>query len=452
MKLIPVILAAGHGTRMRSKTPKMLHPLAGQPLVMHALRNVAAVTEEPPVVVVGFGEDAVRQAVGDAARFAVQQPQLGTGHAVMAAEELAAGQGDLVLVTYADMPLLKPQTIARLVELQKDNPGPISMLTVVLDDPHGFGRVVRNADGTVRAIVEEAVANPEQLAIRELNASVFCFRAEWLWPALHRIQVSPKGEYYLTDLVEIAVNDGLQVRAAVTEDPTEAVGINTRVHLAEAEAILRKRINEQWMLAGVTIVDPATTFIEADVTLGQDTVIWPNTYLRGKTVIGENCNLGPDTIIESSQIGNSCRVLASYIESSLLEDEVRMGPFCHLRPGAHLAKGVKMGNFGEVKGSYLGPGTQMGHFSYIGDAQIGAKVNIGAGTITCNYDGVHKHKTEIGDNAFIGSDSMLVAPVKIGNRAKTGAGSVVTHDVPDDGVVVGVPAKPFQKKVEEGGE
>lgn len=452
MKLIPVILAAGHGTRMRSKTPKMLHPLAGQPLVMHALRNVAALTQETPVVVVGFGEDAVRQAVGDAARFAVQQPQLGTGHAVMAAEELAAGQGDLVLVTYADMPLLKPQTIARLVELQKNNPGPISMLTVVLDDPHGFGRVVRNADGTVRAIVEEAVANPEQLAIRELNASVFCFRAEWLWPALRRIQVSPKGEYYLTDLVEIAVNDGLQVRAAVTEDPTEAVGINTRVHLAEAEAILRKRINEQWMLAGVTIVDPATTFIEADVTLGQDTVIWPNTYLRGKTVIGENCNLGPDTIIESSQIGNSCRVLASYIESSLLEDEVRMGPFCHLRPGAHLAKGVKMGNFGEVKGSYLGPGTQMGHFSYIGDAQIGAKVNIGAGTITCNYDGVHKHKTEIGDNAFIGSDSMLVAPVKIGNRAKTGAGSVVTHDVPDDGVVVGVPAKPFQKKVEEGGE
>jgi len=444
MKLIPVILAAGHGTRMRSKLPKMLHPLAGKPLVMHALDAVAGLGGEKAVVVVGHGEDAVRQAVGGAARFAVQEKQLGTAHAVLAAESLAAGdEPGLVLVTYADMPLIRPETLARLVEMQRQNDGPMSMVTVVLDDPHGFGRVIRNPDGSVAAVVEEAVATPEQLAIRELNVSMFCFRSEWLWPALKRIKVSPKGEYYLTDIVEVAARDGLRVQAFCSDDPDEMVGINTRVHLAEAEAILRKRINRRWMEAGVTIVDPAVTYIGPEVVLGQDTVVWPNTYLRGKTVIGTDCNLGPDTLIEDSQIGSNCRVLASYIESSTLEDDVRMGPFCHLRPKAYLAKGVKMGNFGEIKGSYLGPGVHMGHFSYVGDAEIGAHTNIGAGTITCNFDGKGKYKTVIGEDAFIGSDTMLVAPVKVGARARTGAGAVVTHDVPDDSTVVGVPARQF---------
>jgi len=447
MKLVPIVLAAGHGTRMRSKLPKMLHPLAGKPLVMHALDVVSSLGGEKPVVVVGHGEDAVRQAVGGAARFAVQEQQLGTGHAVLAAESLVAAEApELVLVTYADMPLIRPETLQRLVALQLANEGPMSMVTVVMPDPHGFGRVVRNPDGSVAAVVEEAVATPAQLAIRELNVSMFIFRSAWLWPALKRIKVSPKGEYYLTDIVAVAVEDGARVQAFCAEDPDEMVGINTRVHLAEAEAILRKRTNQRWMLAGVSIVDPATTYIGPEVTLGQDTVVWPNTYLRGKTTIGEDCSLGPDTIIEDSRIGNGCRVLASYIESSTLEDEVRMGPFCHLRPKAYLARGVKMGNFGEVKGSYLGPGVHMGHFSYIGDAEIGAHTNIGAGTITCNFDGVNKFKTEIGEEAFIGSDSMLVAPVKIGARARTGAGAVVTHDVPADTTVVGVPAKPFVKK------
>jgi bifunctional UDP-N-acetylglucosamine pyrophosphorylase/glucosamine-1-phosphate N-acetyltransferase len=320
------------------------------------------------------------------------------------------------------------------------------MLTVELPDPHGFGRVVRGSDGAVCAIVEEAAATPEQLAIRELNLGVYCFETGWLWPALKQVKLSAKGEYYLTDLVEIAVREGLKVQAIKITDASEAVGINNRIHLAEAEALLRRRINETWMLAGVTIVDPATTFIEPGVTIGQDTVIWPNTYLRGATFIGDDCNIGPDTIIDSSQVGNACRVLASYIESSTLEDGVTMGPFCHLRPKAHLAKGVKMGNFGEVKGSYLGPGVHMGHFSYIGDAEIGAHTNIGAGTITCNYDGKNKFKTEVGEEAFIGSDTMLVAPVKVGKKSRTGAGAVVTHDVPDETTVVGVPARPFVKK------
>ena len=445
MKVTALILAAGHGTRMRSKLPKMLHPLAGKPLVMHALDTAAQISDDRPVVVVGYGEETVRQVVGDAARFAVQQEQLGTGHAVQCAESLLAGQTDLVLVTYADMPLLKADTLRRVVEAQKANVGPATMLTVVLPDPHGFGRVVCAPDGTVQAIIEEAVCTPEELAIRELNPSLFCFRSDWLWPALKRIRMSPKGEYYLTDLIGIAVADGLKIQSIRTDDPTEAVGINTRVHLAEAAAILRQRINTHWMLAGVTIVDPAATYIEPEVTIGRDTVVWPNTYLHGKTSIGEDCEIGPNTIIEDSQVGNGCTILAALIEKSVLEDEVSMGPFAHLRPGVHLAKGVHMGNFGEIKNSSLAPGVKMGHFSYIGDATIGENVNIGAGTITCNYDGAHKHKTVIGPNAFIGSDTMLVAPVTIGEGAKTGAGAVVTHDVPAHTVVVGVPARPFKK-------
>jgi bifunctional UDP-N-acetylglucosamine pyrophosphorylase/glucosamine-1-phosphate N-acetyltransferase len=448
MRLTPIILAAGQGTRMRSKLPKMLHPLAGKALVLHALELVAGLTAEKPIVVVGHGMEAVQQAVGDAARFAVQQEQLGTAHALLAAESAAAesGPSDLVLVTAGDMPLLRADTLQKLVQLQASNPGPLSLLTVELDDPHGFGRVLRAPDDSVRAIVEEAAATPEERAVRELNASVYCFQAAWLWPALRRIKVSAKGEYYLTDLVQLAAQDGLTVRALKTDDPSEAIGINTRVHLAEAEAVLRRRITTRWMLEGVTIIDPATTFIEPGVTIGADTTVWPNTYLRGKTSIGEGCNLGPDTIIENSQVGAGCRILASYLESSTLEENVKMGPFCHLRPGAHLAKGVKMGNFGEVKGSYLGEGVHMGHFSYIGDATIGAHTNIGAGTITCNYDGVHKFKTEIGEDAFIGSDTMLVAPLKIGKGGRTGAGAVVTHDVPDGGTVIGVPARPYEKK------
>ena len=446
MRLTPIILAAGQGTRMRSRLPKMLHPLAGKALVLHALDTLTSLGGEKPVLVVGHGMEAVQQVVGEAACFAMQEPQLGTAHAVLAAEALVSPDTELVLVTAGDMPLLRAETLRDLVQLQEGNPGAFSMLTVEFDDPHGFGRVLRSADGYVRAVVEEAAAGPEELPVRELNASAYCFRAAWLWPALRRVKLSAKGEYYLTDLVEIAVQDGLSVRALVAADPSEAIGINTRVHLAEAEAILRRRIAERWMLAGVTLVDPATTYIEETVTIGADTTVWPNTYLHGKTTIGEGCSIGPDAILENTRVGDNCRILASYLESALLEDDVKMGPFCHLRPGAHLAKGVKMGNFGEVKGSYLGEGVHMGHFSYIGDANIGAHTNIGAGTITCNYDGKNKFKTEIGENAFIGSDTMLVAPVKIGKNAKTGAGSVVTHDVPEDATVVGVPARIFAKK------
>jgi bifunctional UDP-N-acetylglucosamine pyrophosphorylase / glucosamine-1-phosphate N-acetyltransferase len=446
MKISSILLAAGHGTRMKSNLPKMLHPLVGKALVMHALDIVAGLGDEKPVVVVGHGEDGVRDVVKDAAVFAVQEKQLGTGHAVMAAETLVKGKSDLVVVTYADMPLLKAETLWRLVEMQKKNDGPITLLTVELDDPHGFGRIVRGADGSVQAIVEEAVASPEQLAIHELNASAYCFRSDWLWQALKRIEVSPKGEYYLTDVVEIAVKDGLKVQAVKTDDPTEAVGVNNRVHLAEAEAILRRRINEYWMLAGVSIIDPATTYIEVGVVIGRDTTVYPNSHVRGKTVIGEGCEIGPNAIIEDCQIGNRVTILASVMEKAQLDDDSEIGPFGHLRKGAHLGAGVHMGNFGEVKNSYLAPGVKMGHFSYIGDAQIGENVNIGAGTITCNYDGVRKNKTVIGADVFIGSDTMLVAPLNIGDGARTGAGAVVTKDIPAGETYIGVPAHPLPKK------
>jgi bifunctional UDP-N-acetylglucosamine pyrophosphorylase/glucosamine-1-phosphate N-acetyltransferase len=445
MKIKSVILAAGQGTRMKSQLPKVLHPLLGKPMLQYALDVVQGITQDMPVVVLGHGAGAIRQAFTDQADFVIQEPQLGTGHALQQAEALLAGQADLILVTYGDMPLFTTQTIDGLVQAQKTHAGPVTMLTMFAEHARGFGRVVRDEQGWVKTIVEEAQATPQQLAIHELNVGVYCFQANWLWGALRRIPISPKGEYYLTDLIEIASSAGLSVQAQVLEDGREGIGINTRIHLAEAEAVLRERINRNWMLAGVTIIDPQRTYIEPNVLIGQDTVIWPDTYLQSNSKIGSECILGPNTIIRKSQIGARCKICASVVEGAQVEDEVEMGPYVHLRKGAHLGQGVHLGNFGEVKNSYLGPGTKMGHFSYIGDAQIGAGVNIGAGTITCNFDGEKKNVTEIGAQVFLGSDTMLVAPVKLGEGAHTGAGAVVTKDIPPYTLAVGIPARPIRK-------
>jgi len=445
MNVTAVLLAAGQGTRMKSRLLKVLHPVCGKPMLVYALAAAGSASTGKPVVIVGRDGEALRTFLGDSAICMLQDPPLGTGHAVRQAEASLRGKTDLVLVTYADMPLLRPETLARLVEAQKKNSGPISMLTVIAADPRGFGRVIRDQQGHVQAIVEEAAATPEQLSIQELNVGAYCFSADWLWQALGRIPLSQKGEYYLTDTVELAVKAGLPVQALVSDDLTESIGINTRVHLAEAEAAMRARINRTHMLAGVTIVNPDATYIDPDVTIGPDTVIWPNTYLHGKTVIGTGCRIGPNTIAEDTTIGDDCEILAAVMEKAVVEDNVSIGPFARLRKGAHLGKGVHMGNFGEVKDSTLGAGTKMGHFSYIGNANIGPNVNIGAGTITCNFDGLHKNPTEIGEGAFIGSDTMLVAPVKVGAHARTGAGAVVTKDVEADTLVVGVPARPIRK-------
>jgi bifunctional UDP-N-acetylglucosamine pyrophosphorylase/glucosamine-1-phosphate N-acetyltransferase len=441
MDLSAVILAAGRGTRMKSSIPKVLHPLLGKPMAWYALQAAHQATGGKPIMVVGHGAEHVQQVLGDQADYTLQEPQLGTGHAVLQAGQLVSGKSELVLVTYADMPLLTGETLTRLVERAQSHNNPITMLTVTTPEARGFGRILRGMDGQVNAIIEEAQATAEQLTIQEINPGVYCFRAAWLWPALKRIPLSPKGEYYLTDLVGLAVEDGFTIHDIAVEDPDEVIGINTRVHLAQAEALLRKRVNTQWMLEGVTMIDPSQVYIEPEVSLGQDTTLWPGTYLHGTTHIGAGCIIGPNTIIKDTQVGDNCKVLSSLLEGAVLEDHVDMGPFCRLRKGAHLSRGVHMGNFGEVKNSTLGPGTKMGHFSYIGDTITGPDVNIGAGTITCNYDGLQKFPTEIGEGAFIGSDTMLVAPVKVGAGARTGAGAVVTRDIPPDTLAVGVPAK-----------
>jgi bifunctional UDP-N-acetylglucosamine pyrophosphorylase/glucosamine-1-phosphate N-acetyltransferase len=434
---------------MKSNLPKVLHPILGRPLLSYAILAAAQVNPEDIVVVTGHHAAQVEESVRWIHRaddvplsFVVQMPQLGTGHAVQQAEPLLAGKVDGVLVMPGDMPLLSGQTLQSLVTTFQTGNSPIVMLISEVDDPRGFGRVVRHQDGSVAAIVEEVDCTPEQKAIRELNVGAYLFEAAWLWSNLSRIPLSAKGEYYLTDLVGLAAADNQAVLANGLLSSNEAIGVNNRAHLAEATQAIRTRINQQLMLAGVTVVDPATTYIDAAVRIGQDTVIQPNTYVLGNTEIGSRCTIGPNSFVSDSQIGEACQVRFAVVESAIIEDEADVGPFAHLRKGAHLAKGVHMGNFGEVKNSYLGPGTKMGHFSYLGDATIGENVNIGAGTITCNYDGARKQPTVIGDNAFIGSDTMLVAPLNIGADAKTGAGSVVTHDVPADTVVYGVPARP----------
>ncbi len=445
MKTTAIILAAGQGTRMKSDLPKIVHPVCGKPMIWHALQAVKFATTEKPVLIIGHGAKQVRDLVGDKTEYVVQEERLGTGHAVQQAESLLKNFAGMVLVSNADMPLLTRETLSQLVARQKANTGPVTMLTVIADDPRGFGRVVRGEDGSVRAIVEESDASDEQKAIKELNAAAYCFDSEWLWGALAKIPLSAKGEYYLTDTVGLAVEAGLNVETIILENADEAIGVNTRVHLSEAESKMRARVNRHHLLNGVTLIDPASTYIGMDVKIGQDTIIQPNTFLRGETNIGANCEIGPNTIITDCKIGNRCEILSSVLEKATLEDDVDMGPFARLRKGAYLSKGVHMGNFGEVKDSHLSEGVKMGHFSYIGNATIGAETNIGAGTITCNYDGKNKYHTEIGEKVFIGSDTMLVAPLKIGNRAKTGAGAVVTKNIKEDTLAVGMPARAIRK-------
>ena len=445
-----IILAAGLGKRMRSKKPKALHPIAGRPMLLHVLAAVreafaSAARDASYVAVVGHGAGQVKAVLDGNVRPVDQAEQLGTGHAVAQAEPAAKDSAHL-LVLNADVPLVSAETIAGLITRHLKANADLTFLTAVIDDPRGQGRVQRDAGGCVTGIVEEADADEPTLAGSEVNVGVYCFRGDWLWPRLSRIERSAAGEYYLTDLIGMAVTDGSTVGAVAVADPVEALGINDRTQLAQAEAVMRERIRRRHMLAGVTIVDPATTYVDADVRIAMDTTLHPNTSLRGKTSVGEECEIGPDSQVIDSTLGARCRVVSSVVEQSTLEDGVDVGPFSHLRAGAHICSGVHIGNYAEVKNSRLGRNTKMGHFSYVGDAVVGEEVNIGAGTITCNFDGVRKHRTIIGDGAFIGSDTMLIAPVEVGAGARTGAGSVINHDVPPNGLAVGVPARIRRKK------
>ena len=340
MKIASVILAAGLGKRMHSTLPKTLHPLLGKPIVFHALDAVLPQADLPPVLVTGYGSELVREeiarAYGERVSFAFQLEQLGTGHAVRSAEDQLRGKADLLLVTFGDMPMLRPETIQRLIKIHHDTGSTVTMTSVIGDLSRGFGRVVRSTDGKVQAIVEEAVDTPEQLKIREYNISAYCFDAEWIWQNLAELKPSPKGEFYITDLVEMAIVHGKAVEAMVLEDPTEGLGINNRVDLADCERAMRARVNRQWMLAGVSFLDPDTTTVEMGVTIGQDTVLHPNTYLRGKTSIGENCTIGPDTTLLHTSVGDHSVIQYSVAEKATIGSHVTMGPFCHLRSGAIL--------------------------------------------------------------------------------------------------------------------
>jgi bifunctional UDP-N-acetylglucosamine pyrophosphorylase / glucosamine-1-phosphate N-acetyltransferase len=440
-----IILAAGQGTRMKSARPKALHEIAGQPMVQYALEAARTIGALRPIVVIGYGAEQVQQALGESVGYALQAPQSGTGHAVRCAREQIDPASELVVVLYGDTPFISAGTLRRLIDAHRAADAAVSLLTFRPGDPARYGRIVRDTQQRIIDIVEYKEATPDQRAIREVNSGIFCYQTDWLLSHLDQLQPRPgHGELYLTDLVSLAARVGASV-ASVDCAETEVLGINDRVQLAQAEKLMRDRINTRHMLNGVTLIDPATTYIEAGVTIGPDTIIQPNTHVSGQTAIGRACRIGPNTIIRDSTIGHDCQLVASLVEGATLEAHIDLGPFSHLRQGAYLSAGVHIGNFAEVKDSRLGPGAKQGHFSYLGNATIGAEVNIGAGTITCNYDGVKKHHTEIGEGTFIGSDTLLVAPVKIGRHAKTGAGSVVTRDVADGELVYGVPARPKVK-------
>ena len=440
-----VVLAAGKGTRMKSQTPKVLHRICGREMVSLVVDAACEAGFDPIVVVAPRDSQAIKDTLGSRVRYAQQAQPLGSGHAMLQARSVLDHMEN-VFVLVGDVPLILPETLSEMRRLHDDREACITLLTAVDVNPNGLGRVVRSGSGSITAVIEEGDADEAALSIAEVNAGVYCFRSHWLWDSLSSLPPSPGGEVFLTDLIGLAAQQSMLLESLQSRHPQETLGVNTRVQLAEAEAVMRQRIRERWMLLGVTMPDPAAVYIEAAAELGQDTVVLPNTHIIGASRIGGNCQIGPNVIVRDSLMGDGCRIVASVIDGSTLDDDVDVGPFSHIRPGSHLERGVRIGTSVEVKNSRLGPGTVSGHFSYIGDADLGANVNIGAGTITCNYDGEKKNKTTIGDDAFIGSDSMLVAPVNIGARSWTGAGAVVTRDVPPDSLAVGVPARVTPKK------
>ena len=428
MKLKTLILAAGKGTRMKSDLPKVIHKVNGIPMVKKILNELEKLGTEENILILGHKKEEILKELGEI-KYAVQEEQLGTGHAIMQAENLLKDYEGDVMILCGDTPLLRHETLKAMYEAHKKSGVATTILTSVYENPFGYGRIVKDGE-KVTAIVEEKEADEETKKIKEVNAGVYCCNAKELFAALKKVtNNNEKGEYYLTDIVGIQVGEGKTVASFVLEDNREILGVNSKVELAEASRILRERKNTSLMEEGVILIDPASTYIEETVKIGKDTVIYPTVMLQGNTVIGENCEIIGCTRIIDSTLGNDIRIESSVIEESIVDDKVTMGPFAHLRPKSHLKEKVHIGNFVEVKKSTLEYGVKAGHLTYLGNATVGKDTNIGAGTITCNYDGVNKFDTVIGENVFIGSDTMLVAPVNIGDKAITGAGSVITKDV-----------------------
>ena len=435
--MISVILAAGKGTRMKSELPKVVHKVNGIPMLKKVSDTLDETGVKKKIFILGHKKEDVLSEMGEI-DYIEQQEQLGTGHAVLIAKDEILKNKDNVLITYGDSPLIKKETLKKMEEkFQKDSLDCI-VLSCDVQDPFGYGRIILDKNDQIVDIIEEKEADNEVKKIKEINVGVYIFKYESLLKALDKIDNNnEKGEYYLTDAIKILVKESGRVESFKICDENEILGVNSKAQLAIAAKILRDRKNEELMDAGVILIDPSTTYIEEGVIIGQDTIIYPNTIIQGKTVIGENCIIYGNTRIIDTKILDNVKIESSLVENSVIENNASVGPFAHLRPMTHLKENVHVGNFVEIKNSILYNDVKAGHLSYIGDAEIGKETNIGAGTITCNYDGQKKHKTIIGEQVFIGSDSVLVAPVTIGNNSMTAAGSVITDDIKDEQIAFG---------------
>lgn len=438
--LAVVVLAAGMGKRMKSDIPKVLHPVLGRPMLSYVYDAVLNLSPKRVVVVVGHGSDQVKE-ISDSKKitYATQAKQLGTGHAANSAHEALKSFKGNVLIINGDFPLITSATLKRLIQSHERKRADLSVLTTLLEDPTGYGRIKRDQNGNAIRIVEEKDATREERFIDEINSGTYLVKSSFLWDALKKVNRKNKqGEYYLTDIVETAHKNSLNINAQVVQDSDEVMGVNDRSELSYVESALKWRTNEKLMKSGVTIIDPEATYISPGIRIGRDTTIYPNTHIYGFSQIGANCIIGPNNWILDTKIGSGVEIKSNcYITDAILKNNISVGPFAHIRPEAQIMDGAKIGNFVEIKKSKIGTGSKVPHLSYVGDATLGKDVNIGAGTITCNYDGVNKHRTEIEDNVFIGSDTMLVAPIKVGKGATTGAGSTISKDVPEGSLAIG---------------
>ncbi len=431
-----VILAAGKGTRMKSKLPKVLHKVCGKPMLRHVIDAARGVGSTRELVVIGSGAELVRQEITDV-EFVLQSEQLGTGHAVLCTRDALKNVDGTVMILCGDTPLFTAETLSKLVDEHKRAEVKATVLTAIMPDATGYGRIIRAEDGSFEKIVEHKDASEDEKKIREVNSGIYCFDLKTLFAALDKVNNdNSQGEYYLTDVLSIIRSSGEKINAVIADDFSETLGINSRQQLAVAEKILRRRKNEQLMADGVTLMDPGSTFIDADVEIGRDTVIYPFTWIEGATKIGSDCVLGPNSRIQNMQIGDRVTMQFVYGHDCEVGDDVTVGPYVHIRPGTKIGAKVKIGNFVEVKNSNIGTGSKLPHLQYIGDCDMGSNVNLGCGTVTCNYDGKKKYRTVIGNNVFVGCNTNLVAPVEVEDGAYIGAGSTITKTVPKNNLAI----------------
>lgn len=430
-----IVLAAGQGTRMKSKLYKVLHRVCGKPMVQHVVDNLKRIQADRILVVVGHGAEKVKQQLGLDIEYAMQEQQLGTAHAVLQAAPYLQGQEGTTLVLSGDEPLISAETLKSLIQVHEEKKAAVTILTRIMDNPTGYGRIVRGEDGSVQRIVEQKDATEAEKQIKEINTGTYCFDNKKLFESLQLVNNdNAQGEYYLTDVIEILKGMDESIAASITEE--ETVGVNDRIALAKAEKLMQERILLEHMRQGVTIIDPGSTYIETDVMIGRDTIIYPGTIIGSGCKIGEDCLIGPHTQITRCEVGNGVTLKHSVLINSVVADEATVGPFAYIRPGSHIGEGAKIGDFVEIKNTTLGKGSKVSHLTYLGDAEVGEGVNVGCGAVTVNYDGVKKYKTIIQDGAFIGCNVNLVAPVTVGEGAYVAAGSTITKDVPEESLAI----------------